>query len=189
MKKKVVLPGDELSTTEELLIGDGTFEEDGVIRASRMGIYEIDEKRRLAKVKPLTSVPIVIKYGDIVLSQATSVRSMMIIANVFHVTGQERPISGDTNGTLHVSEISTSYIKNPEEAFALGDIFRAKVIQVKPSLQLTTKGREYGVIKALCTRCRHPLTRKDNILECSQCGHKEKRKLASDYGNIDISKL
>jgi len=189
MKKKVVLPGDELSTSEELLAGDGTYEEDGVIRASRMGVYEVDDKHRHALVKPLTSVPIVVKNGDIVLSEASSVRSMMVIANVFHVAGQKRPISGDTNGTLHVSEISTSYIKNPEEAFVLGDIFRAKVIQVKPSLQLTTKGREYGVIKALCTRCRQPLTRKDNILECGQCGHREKRKMASDYGSYDIDKL
>lgn len=189
MKQNVVLPGDELSTSEELLAGDGTFEEEGVIRASRMGIYEIDEKRRTATVKPLTSIPILIKNGDIVLSEVTSVRSMMVIADVFHVAGQKRPISGDTNGTLHVSEISTSYIKNPEDAFVLGDIFRSKVIQVKPSLQLTTKGREYGVIKALCMQCRHPLTLKDNVLECSQCGHREKRKIASDYGSFDVNKL
>ncbi len=189
MKKNIVLPGDELSTSEELLAGDGAYEEDGVIRASRMGIYEIDEKHRIASVKPLTSIPIVIKNGDIVLSEVSSVRSMMVIANVFHVAGQKRPISGDTNGTLHVSEISTSYIKNPEEAFVLGDIFRSKVIQVKPSLQLTTKSREYGVIKALCTQCRHPLTLKENVLECSQCGHREKRKLALDYGLFDVDKL
>lgn len=189
MKKNVVLPGDELSTSEELLAGDGAYEEEGVIRASRMGIYEIDDKHRVATVKPLTSIPIVIKNGDIVLSEATSVRSMMVIANVFHVAGKKRPISSDTNGTLHVSEITTSYIKSPEEAFVLGDIFRSKVIQVKPSLQLTTKGREFGVIKALCMQCRHPLTLKENILECDQCGHREKRKLASDYGSYDVNKL
>ena len=189
MEKKVVLPGDELSTSEELLAGDGTYEEDGVIRASRMGVYEVDDKRRHATVKALTSIPVVIKNGDIVLSEAVSVRSMMVIANVFHVSGQKRPISGDTNGTLHVSEISTSYIKNPEEAFVLGDIFRSKVIQVNPSLQLTTKGREFGVIKALCTKCRQPMMRKENILECPQCGHKEKRKMASDYGTYDVDKL
>lgn len=189
MEKKVVLPGDELSTSEELLAGDGTYEEDGVIRSSRMGIYVVDDKQRHAMVTPLTSIPVVIKNGDIVLAEAVSVRSMMIIANVFHVQGQKRPISGDTNGTLHVSEISQSYIKNPEEAFLLGDIFRAKVIQVKPSLQLTTKGREYGVIKALCSQCRHPLKLKENMLECGQCGHKEKRKMAFDYGNFDINKI
>ena len=65
MEKKVVLPGDELSTSEELLAGDGTYEEDGVIRSSRMGIYVVDDKQRHAMVTPLTSIPVVIKNGEI----------------------------------------------------------------------------------------------------------------------------
>jgi exosome complex component CSL4 len=63
------------------------------------------------------------------------------------------------------------------------------VIQINPSLQLSTKGKEYGVIKSLCSKCRNPLTLKNRDLECNQCGYREKRKLASDYGNYDILKL
>ena len=189
MKKRIVLPGDKLSTTEELHVGEGTYEEDGDIKSSRMGVYEVNEKHRMANVKPITSIPVLIKKGDRVLAEATSVRSMMVIADVFHVVGKNRSISGDTNGTLHVSEISTGYVKDPSEAYGLGDIFRAKVIQIKPSLQLSTKGREFGVIKARCSKCRSTLALKNNNLECSQCGYKEKRKLANDYGNYDISHL
>ncbi len=36
MKQKLVMPGDQLSTSEELLPGDGTFEENGIIRAARI---------------------------------------------------------------------------------------------------------------------------------------------------------
>ena len=43
-ENKIVLPGEQVSTSEELLPGDGTFEEDGIIRASRVGNYFVDEK-------------------------------------------------------------------------------------------------------------------------------------------------
>jgi exosome complex component CSL4 len=189
MEKKIVLPGDQLSTSEELLPGDGTFEEDGIIRASRMGEYIVDQQGHKATVKPLTSVPVLLKKGDIVLAEVNSVRSSMVIAEVKHVIGEKRPISGDVNGTLHISEISSGYVKDPSDVIALGDVFQAKVIQVKPSVQLTTKGNDLGVIKAFCQRCRTPLDQKGDGLECPQCNHKEKRKLAQAYRSFDITKI
>jgi exosome complex component CSL4 len=188
-KSNIVMPGDQVSTSEELLPGDGTFEEDGIIRASRIGIYEVDEKNRRAKVKPLSSVPVIVKRGDIVLAVVNSVRSNMIIADVIHVTGKKRPISGDTNATLRVSEISMGYTKDPATEFSPGDIIRAKVTQVKPSLQLATKDKDLGAIKSICTKCKDSLILKGNLLECRTCGYKEKRKTANDYGNYDLSKL
>jgi len=188
-KQHVVMPGDQVSTSEELMPGDGTFELEGIIRASRIGTYVVDEKHRRAMVKPLTSIPVELKRGDIVLAQVNSVRSSMIIADVFHVAGKHRIISGDTNGTLRVSEISTGYVKDPSTEFQVGDIIRAKVIQVKPNVQLATKDRDLGVIKGLCTKCRHPLARKENMLECGHCGHKEKRRMATDYGDYDLTTL
>jgi exosome complex component CSL4 len=188
-KDKLVLPGEQISTSEELLSGDGTFEEDGIIRASRIGKYVIDEKQRKAIVKPLTSIPVVLKKGDIVLAEVRSVRSNMVIAEVKHVIGKNRPISGDTNGTLKVSEISTSYTKDPAYEYSTGDIIRAKVTQVKPSVQLATKDRDLGVIKGLCVKCRQPLIKKGNALECGSCGNKEKRKTAIDYGDYDPKKF
>jgi exosome complex component CSL4 len=169
--------------------GDGTFEEDGVIRASRLGIFQIDEKYRKAMVKPLTSIPVELKRGDIVLALVGSVRSNMIIADVIHVVGKNREISGDTNGTLRVSEIANSYIKDPSTEYSPGDIIRAKITQVDPSLQLATKDRDLGVIKAMCSRCRHPLIKMGNALECDNCRNKERRKIAIDYGEYDLDKL
>ena len=188
-EKNLVMPGDKLSTSEELLSGDGTYEEDGIIRAARVGHYVIDEKNRRASVKPVTSIPILVRKGDTILAEVRSVRSSMIIADVIHVTGKNRAISGDTNGTLRVSEISRSYVKDPVTEYAPGDIIRAKVTQVKPSIQLATKDRNLGAIRALCTNCRHVLQRKGNNLECSYCGHKETRRLAEDYGVYDIKNL
>jgi exosome complex component CSL4 len=189
MKKNIVFPGDKLSTSEELLAGDGTYDDEGIIRAARIGEYEVNTKAHAATVKPITSTPVLLNKGDIVLAEVRSVRSSMVIADVIHVIGKNRSISGDTNGTLHISEISTSYVKDPESVFTLGDIFRAKVIQVIPSVQLTTKGADLGVIKAFCTECRNPLEKKKDGLECTVCGHREKRKMAQDYGTFDLSKM
>ncbi|MDH7517672.1 MAG: exosome complex RNA-binding protein Csl4 [Candidatus Thermoplasmatota archaeon] len=188
-KNKMVLPGDQLATSEELSPGDGTFEEDGIIRSARVGIYVVDEKYKKAMVKPLTSVPVLIKKGDIVLATITSVKPNMAIADVMHVVGKKRAISGDTNGTIKVSEIAPSYVKEANEKFSIGDIVRAKVTQVTPSLQLTTKESNLGVIKAVCGKCRQPLTRKSIVLECKNCGNVEKRKIASDYGEFDPNKF
>ena len=189
MENKIVLPGDQISTCEELSPGEGTFEENGVIRAARLGVFSVDKKLKKALVKPLTSIPVMLKRGDIVLAEVTSVRSNMVIANVIHVIGEKRSISGDTNGTLHVSEISRGYVKDPSSEYAPGDIIRAKVTQVKPSVQLATWEKDLGVIKAMCTRCRHPLVRKGNILECENCRNRERRKTAIDYGEYDLNKF
>jgi exosome complex component CSL4 len=188
-KKQIVMPGDQLSTSEELLPGEGTFEENGVIRASRLGEYVIDEKYKKARVKPLTSIPVTLKKGDIVLAGVTSVRPMMIVVDVQHVTGKNRSISGESSGTIHASEITQSYVKDASTEYRIGDIVLAKVIQVQPSLQLTTKEQNLGAIKALCTKCRHVLIKKDHSLECENCGNKERRTIALDYGNLDIEKL
>ncbi len=188
-KEKIVLPGDQVSTSEELGPGDGTFEENGIIKASRFGKYYVDQKNRTATVKPLTSIPIKVKKGDTVLARVGMVRSNMIIADVIHVIGKKRQISGDTNGTLRVAEISQSYVKDPATEFAPGDIIRAKVTQVKPSIQLHTKGREYGSIKSLCSKCRHTLHKKGSILECENCRNKERRNISQDYGTYDPNKL
>ena len=73
---------------------------------------------------------------------------------VLAVEGNARVIVGDTNGTLHVSKIAKRYVRDVGAEYHLGDIVRARVIQVKPSVQLTTEEQNCGCIKALCGRCR-----------------------------------
>jgi exosome complex component CSL4 len=189
MNDKIVMPGEQLSTSEELLPGEGTFEEGGIIRAARVGKYIVNKKYRRAEVKAITSIPILIERGDVVIAEIESVRSSMVIANVIHVVGKNRSISGDTNATLRVSEIAKGYVKDPSTEFGVGDFIRAKVTQVKPSLQLTTKDSDFGAIKSLCNKCRYPLVKKGIELECENCGNKQKRRITIDYGKLDLSKF
>ncbi len=189
MKQKFVMPGDQLSTSEELLPGDGTFEENGIIRAARIGTYVVDEKHRTAEVKPVSSTPVLLKRGDTVIAKVIMAKPTMIIADVIHVTGRNRSISGDTDATIHVKEIAQGFIKDASTEYKAEDYIRAKVIQVKPSVQLQTKDRNFGAIKALCSKCRHALIKKSHGLECENCGNKEHRRIADDYGAIDLEKL
>jgi exosome complex component CSL4 len=189
MKHKLVMPGDQLSTSEELLPGDGTFEENGIIRAARIGTYVVNEKHRTAEVKPATSTPVTLSKGDIVIAKVVVAKPTMIIVDVVHVAGKKRSISGDTDATVHVKEIAQGFIKDASTEYRPEDYIRAKVIQVRPSVQLATKDRNLGAIKALCSRCRHPLIKKSHGLECENCGNKENRRIADDYGALDIRNL
>jgi exosome complex component CSL4 len=189
MKQKFVMPGDQLSTSEELLPGDGTFEENGIIRAARIGTYVVNEKHRTAEVKPATSIPVLLNKGDTVIARISVAKSTMIIAEVVHVVGKNRSVSNDTDATIHVKEIAQGYIKDASTEYRPEDYVRAKVIQVKPSVQLETKERNLGAIRALCSKCRHPLVKKSHGLECENCGNREHRRIAEDYGSLDLSKF
>jgi exosome complex component CSL4 len=134
----------------------------------------------VARVKPINPLAL-IKVGDIVIGYVTETREKMVVANVKMIEGYNREPSGEKLGTIHVSKISTSYTSDVRKEMRLGDIIRAEVIQVQPSLQLTTADPKLGVIRALCTRCRKTLKKTDRGLYCDNCKRSEQRKLANDY--------
>jgi len=181
MVERLVLPGEVVAVAEEFIAGEGTFEEDGKVLASYVGKLELDTKEMVARVKPLNP-PVELNVGDTVLAVVTDIRNSMGVVKILKVEGVERSLSGPKEGSLHVSKISRGYTKDVRDEFRLGDIIRGKVIRVKPSLQISTVGREYGVLKALCTKCRLPLIQKDGALFCENCERTEKRKIAKDYG-------
>lgn len=183
MRKKIVVPGEEVGTSEEYLPGDGTFEEDGKIMSSRIGAVKYDEKNMTVMTEPLNPI-VEVQRGDIVIAEVTAVRDTMVVVDIKKIEGKNREISGETMGTLHVSKASQSYVKDLKKEFRMGDYIRAKVMQARPSIQITTAYPEYGVIKALCTRCRGPMVRKGTMVYCPRCERTETRKISSMYGKI-----
>lgn len=179
--KKLVFPGDELAVSEEYIAGEGTLDENGKIYASTVGILELDSKERVLRVRPFNP-PVKLNIGDEVIAVVSGIREAMGSAEVVKVEGKERSVSGDTNGSIHVSKVSSDYTKSVKGEFRIGDIIRAKVIQIDPSLQLTTTGRRYGVLKAFCYTCRLPMEKKGNQLYCENCDITDRRKIAVDYG-------
>lgn len=178
-----VLPGDHVAYAVELAPGDGAHEDGEFVRASWTGFLEVDTDNREVRVRPVVSTPVMVRTGQDVIIVVRRTRSSMVIGEVVAVAGQEeRNVSGETEATLHISKISDEYVDKIEDAFRVGDIIRAKVMQHDPSIQVTTVGKEYGVLKAFCLRCRTPHGKVGKGLECPSCEFREKRKLSEDYG-------
>ncbi|MBN1109306.1 MAG: exosome complex RNA-binding protein Csl4 [Methanomassiliicoccales archaeon] len=181
--KRKVLPGDEVAVAEEYLPAEGTYEEEGIVYSALTGELRINDEDKTVSVEaenPMVSLAI----GDSVFCEVTDVRASMAICEVVMVEGRSRNITGDTNGTIHVSKISQDYVQEVGREFRPSDIIRAKVVQVKPSIQLSTTGAHYGVVKSLCRFCRSQLRRTDKGLYCDLCEEYEHRKMADDYGDV-----
>jgi exosome complex component CSL4 len=111
----------------------------------------------------------------------------MATADVVVKEGTERGLGGETYATIHVSKISPGYTDDVAKELRKGDYIRARVIGIKPSLQLTTKDEHLGVIRSLCGKCKTELVRKGKgQLYCPECERTMPRKLADDYGNVEI---
>lgn len=180
---KMVLPGDQVAVAEEFEAGEGTYEREGGIFASMPGVLTLDPNARVARVRPFNPVA-ELQVGDIVYGVVDDIRGMMATATVTAIHGRSREISGEAEGTIHISNVSEEYTEDIHDMFRVGDVVRAKVIQTKPSLQLTTAEGLLGVVKALCGQCRGPLERRDRDLYCPRCERSERRKMTRDYGDL-----
>lgn len=65
----------------------------------------------------------VFKVGDIVKGEVTGVTKYGVFVNLDY----------DYSGLVHISEVSDKYIKDLKERFMIGDLIRAKVLEVDES--------------------------------------------------------
>jgi exosome complex component CSL4 len=177
---QLVLPGDEIAISEEFSPGEGTFEKDGVVFAAVTGKLQKDMKNRVVHVKAMNP-PVVLRIGDVVYGTVEGIRNPIITVKLLKARGSDRSIAGDNVASLHISKVSKAYTTDIRKELRIGDIVKAAVIQVKPSLQLQTTHPDLGVVRAECHRCRTPLERKQRSLYCPKCDRRESRKIARDY--------
>ncbi len=184
-----VLPGDKVAISEELKAGKGTYEKDGEIIASMVGKFRVNKEEMAAEVEPLSSIPLILKTGEIAIGEIKQMTESMIILKIIHIAGKKREMAGERDAAIHISNVSDEFVENLRDKYRIGDILRGRVIRVEPAIHLSTRGKEFGVIKAYCTNCRNPLIRKDDILECPSCGRVETRKMADDYGEGNLDRV
>jgi exosome complex component CSL4 len=185
IEKRFVSPGEEVAVAEEFIPGEGTYEENGKIFAALMGELSLDNDEKVATVKAINPM-VTLTPGDFVYCEITDVRSSMAICDIVAVEGRERNVTGDTNGTIHISKLSNDYTQDVGRELRPSDIIRAKVIQAKPSVQLTTAAPHLGAVKSLCRRCRGMLVKREKSLYCPNCDRAETRKIADDYGEVEL---
>jgi len=175
-----VLPGDEVAIAEEYMSGEGTYEQDGKVYSSTVGELDLDPKEKVARVV-LDNPPVVLREGDVVLAQVTDAKPAMAIVSIVQQEGRDREVSSETLASVHVSKLSSSYVEDAGDVVRPGDIIRGLVIQAEPSVQLSTAGPHFGVVRAVCGVCKNPMEKKGRGLYCERCERAENRKLADDY--------
>jgi exosome complex component CSL4 len=184
--KKIVLPGEVIATSEEFLAGEGTFEHNGNILSSYLGKLNLDSKEMVAKVEAVNPL-VTLEVNDVVLAHVQDVKGSMVLVNVIRMEGNAREITSETFGSIHISKIAEGFTSDVWKEYRIGDLIRAKVVQNKPSLQLSTDQPILGVLLGLCTKCRSALVKKEKGLFCENCQRNELRKTSSDYGNYDLA--
>jgi len=175
---KFVMPGDRIGYAEEFLAGEGVYEEDGELFAAVAGKAVLSNKT--VSVKPVKELPRIVK-GDIVLGRIVDVRNSMALVEITRKKGLDRELMHTGIAALHVSNIQNGYLKDIGSAVGYMDIIKARVID-EEKLTLSTKEPEMGVLKSICSICRHELVRDGNVLKCPNCGNVEKRKISKSYG-------
>ncbi len=179
--KRLVLPGEKIGVIEEFLLGEGTYEEEGVIRSQVLGEARLDLERKLAVVRPRTRTPIFPREGSKVVGEVGEVKRQTASVDIFKV--DNRLITTPFTGIIHISSVSRGYTRYMSQVVRSGDIVRARVINTKNRIiQLSIMEPEYGVVYAFCSKCGALLELKRTRLSCPNCGRVERRKVSRLYG-------
>lgn len=179
-----VLPGDILGVTEEFLPAEGAYEEDGKIKSLVAGTVSVDMKNKKISIKPRTKQPTIMRKGDIVLGQISDVRGQRALLRIEGIKNNKRSTPLNFSGGIHISQAQKGYVSKLSDEFRIGDIIEARVTKVLgvDNVDLTTAEKELGVVKAMCTNCRHYMKKMNkNEAICPNCGRKERRKMSSHY--------
>ncbi len=180
-EKGIVVPGDFLGTSEEFTPGNGVYDETGNIFASLIGVVSISDKR-VIEVQPKVDTPPMLKEGDVVFGRIEDLRDTVAIVSIACLRGhEEREIAASTQGVIHISNVKNGYVNDLQHEFGYLDLVKAKVIDAK-ALRLSTEGKDLGVIKAICAKCKSNLKRTGNTLACEKCKRVEVRNMSEDYG-------
>ncbi len=185
--KDIVLTGQYLGVVEEFLPDkQSTFTKDGKIFASKTGMINIDDKEKKIEISTHQEKDRkIVKIGDIVIGVILFLRQYSVGIN-FYTINKKIHFNSSYFGNIHVSQISDRYVEKISDAFQITDIVRTRVVaQNDNEYNLSTTGKNLGVIYADCVICGNPLKKiGHNKLKCERCGNVESRKLANDYGNV-----
>ena len=148
----LVVPGERLGVIEEFIPDSGTYVKDGVIYSKIVGRALIDLLNKRVSVYPLVNGELIPKVSSIVVGQIGNAQSDNVLVKIFKI--ENKRLSGEFSGILHVSDVSDRYIDQMSDVCKPGDIVRAKVISGKNRVfHLSTNDKNLGIVYAFCSRC------------------------------------
>ncbi|MDN5358699.1 MAG: exosome complex component [Candidatus Diapherotrites archaeon] len=180
-----VTPGEKLAEVEEFMPSDGAYESEGIVYASSIGVPKYDEMEHEVRVESPKRIPRFNVVNSIVYGRITQTFDQYAVVELFpYNTRRFRLIPPSKYATIHVSNVRKGFVENVRNEFGVGDWIRAKIvgIQKRRFVQLSTEGANYGIIKAYCSVCRRPLSRRGAVLYCPRCKREYRRKITMDYG-------
>jgi exosome complex component CSL4 len=179
-----VLPGDALGVTEEFVPSEWTYEDDGEVRSLVAGTVSMDSKNKKVSIIPKTSSPSILRNGTVVVGQISEVRGQRALMRIEGIKGNKRGLVTSFSGAIHISQADKGYVSKLSDEFRIGDLVEARVTRLMgvDNVDLTTAEDELGVLKAMCTNCRHFMKKiGEKEVKCPNCGRKENRNLSSEY--------
>jgi len=181
-----VYPGDALAVIEEYNDGEGSYQEDGLIRSEELGETRLNREKRALEVKKVTRPLNLPLEGVVVIAEAGSVTRRDARVDIFRVDGKK--VEPTYTGVIHINDVAREFGRNLEQTLRSGDILRAVVANTKNRIiQLSMAGPEYGVVYAYCSRCGGILENQKGRLTCPKCKRVELRQIARSYGKEVIS--
>jgi exosome complex component CSL4 len=187
MVERIVEPGTPLAYSEEVLPGEGTYDDGTQIRAAVFGKERMDPETMTLSIQPAGKSVAAIEKGDIVVGQVSYIKPETLASvKILAVRGKEgRSLLQSVEGTLHIGKIDARYVKSVEDEYRTGDFIRAKVIGLKGGPQLATDKPDLGVIRAFGPSG-NQLVQEGKRLKDLETGQVFHRKLANDYGSGQV---
>lgn len=177
MEKKLVLPGDHLSSAEESETGENTYSENDEVYSAALGENisapgHAAVRGRGRKLK----VPGVGTEVYCLITKTGPNKAIGVCITADEVEGRGRGLEMD--GVLLVTAIRRGYVRDIRDEVKIGDIIKAKVQEVRRNeLAISIFDPQCGVVAAFCPKCRQKMDLKDRLFICSRCFWKERRKL------------
>ncbi len=179
-------PGEKVCEIEEFAPSLGVYVEDDSVYSKFLGEPKFNTIERTVSISPPMKIPGINKEGSIVYGKVFQILDQLVLVSLYpYHTRHYRLMPPSPIGAIHISDIRKEFVEDIYQEFEVGDWVRARVKRIVKRFypQLTTIGRELGVIKAYCKYDRTPLVRRGADLYCPRCRRSFKRKVAQDYGD------
>ncbi len=176
-KESFTLPGERIASIEEFVGADGTYESNGVIRASRMGKAVFDLKSRTVKIGRMPRSAGLPRVGDSVIGFVENMGGSIVGVKILYINDQK------SEARLGAISVSRGGRGRRVVMFRVGDVVRGRVVSLLNSqIHLSFREPNLGVIYTVCHSCGGNVVRVNSSVKCAECGTKDERKLAEDYG-------
>lgn len=175
---RIVLPGEALGVEEEALPIQGVYiDKYGYLRALIIGTVFMDKLKKTILVRPINKRELGLKPGMMVEAMVNSLSEDIAVLSIYNANG----VPVDFSGILHITQVSSEYVRSMWDVLRPGDIIKAKVINSNIPYQVTIKDPGLGVIVARCSICGETLYKAGERLKCPSCGNSESRRIGVGY--------